>query len=186
MIGIASILTIFSFVMGIEKMLKIIIGNYILMAISLAASESLQLLVQILNQNPDLKSFGILHSKLAHFLNLGHTTFVLILYAALLVLIYLKSKFYVRLPEDPGIQKALYIILVPMTVMSIILTLQVVLMGNQILDISQLTQLVQQISDNNYLSKFFSFTPLWIVIHGILTILITTEFKISQEPLPKI
>ncbi len=177
-IWVASLLAIFSFVIGIEKMIKIIIGNYILMAVSLAANESINILINFLNQTPEAKSLWIIHSKLANFLSMWHTTFILILYVALLVIIYLKSKFYIRLPSDQNIQKSLYIILVPMTVISFVLTLQIALIGTQILDVSQLTHLTKNIAGNNYAYKFMTLTPIWILLHGVITIIISTEFKL--------
>lgn len=184
-IGVTSLLAIFSFVMWIEKMIKIIVWNYILTWICLAAGESITLLVNILNQTPEAKTLWILHAKLANFFTMGQTTFVLILYAALLVVIYLKSKLYIRLPADPNVQKSLYIILVPMTVISFVLTLQIALMGIKVLDVSQLTSVVKGLAGNNYAYKFIAFTPLWILLHGIITIIITTELKVWLKKDPK-
>ncbi|MEI6773301.1 MAG: hypothetical protein WCL18_00245 [bacterium] len=49
------ILAIFSFTIGIEKMIKIILGNYILSSICLAASQSISLAVVWMQKTPELK-----------------------------------------------------------------------------------------------------------------------------------
>jgi hypothetical protein len=136
-------------------------------------------LVNFLNKNPEIKIIGISHAKLAKFFDFGQTTFILILYTALLVVIYLRSKIKIELPLDVSIEKSLYIILVPMTVISIVLTLQIALMGIKVLDISQLAILTNGMQGDNYAYKFISLTPLRTFLHGIATILITSELNVS-------
>jgi len=180
------ILAVFSFVMGIEKMVKIVLWNYILGSLCLAAGESLSMLVRFLVQNPEQRFFGITYQWFANFFTNGKTTLILILYAGLLVLIYLKGKIHIRVPDDDTSQKLLYIFLVPITVISIIITLQIALMGLQVLDITKLQWLAEWISGNNYFYKFLSATPVWVFLHGIATIIITSELKISFRSSPQI
>lgn len=49
-----SILAIFSFTIGIDKMIRIILGNYILMSICLAASQSIKLAAEYMKKAPEL------------------------------------------------------------------------------------------------------------------------------------
>jgi hypothetical protein len=70
-------------------------------------------------------------------------------------------------------------VLTPMTVISIILTLQIAIMGISINTIQWLQNIAIGISTNPYIFKFFSLTPVWILLHGIATIIITSEFKIN-------
>lgn len=178
-VGIAGILAVFSFVMGIEKMIKIILWNYVLTGICLAAWESINVLIKFLLQAPQAKTIWFTHAKIANFLEMGHTTFVLMLYIWLLIVIYLKSKIRIDLPSDSNKEKLLYVILIPMTVISIILTLQIALIGTKILDINHITTLTSNMQNNNYAYKFISLTPVRTFLHGIATILITSELNIS-------
>jgi hypothetical protein len=125
---VVSILAVLSFIIGVEKMIKIILGNYILSGICLAATQSLDILVQFLQKTPDVKFLGLNFSTFADFITNGQTTIILILYIALLLLIYHKSKIRISIPEDEIIKKALYLVLVPLTVLSVILTLQIAIM----------------------------------------------------------
>jgi hypothetical protein len=51
---LVGILAIFSFTIGIDKMIKIILGNYILNSICLAASQSIDLRAKALRETPEL------------------------------------------------------------------------------------------------------------------------------------
>jgi len=126
---LVGILAIFSFTIGIEKMIRIILGNYILSSICLAASQSIQLAVQYMNKTPDLKFMGFGYAKVADFLSNGSMTIILILYVILLVIIYRTSKIKISLPSDEAIKKMLQLIFVPLTIISMILTLQIAILG---------------------------------------------------------
>ena len=53
-IAIALILVVISVVLGLENMIKIVLGNYILGTISLALMQSIDLLIGFLSGNPDV------------------------------------------------------------------------------------------------------------------------------------
>ncbi|MBP7062507.1 hypothetical protein KA037_00890 [Patescibacteria group bacterium] len=53
-IAIALILVVISVVLGLENMIKIVLGNYILGTISLALMQSIDLLIGFLSDNPDV------------------------------------------------------------------------------------------------------------------------------------
>ncbi|MEI8091640.1 MAG: hypothetical protein WCG98_05440 [bacterium] len=103
------------------------------------------------------------------------------LYIVLLVIIYKKSKIHISLPFDEASKKMLQIVLVPMTIVSIILTLQIALMGINVGNIGMLQGLATTISTNPYIMKFFALTPVWILLHGIITVIITSEMKITVK-----
>lgn len=53
---IVGILAIFAFTIGIDKMIRIILGNYILSSICLAASQSINLAVESMKKTPELST----------------------------------------------------------------------------------------------------------------------------------
>lgn len=175
------IFTIASFVIGIEKMIKIILWNYILGTICLAASQSINLWVNYMNSDPEGKTIGILNSKLAVFIWDARIIIILILYAALLVLIFHKSKIYISLPMDDLTQKSLYLVFVPLTVLSIILTLQIAIIWPQAMNIQDLEKIASWLAENKYLYGFLTMTPVRMLLHGIATIIITSELKINLK-----
>lgn len=175
------ILVIFSFMIGIEKMIRIILGNYILSSICLAASQSINLAVQSMNKTPDLKFMGFAYDKVASFLNSGSMTIILILYVILLVIIYRTSKIRIVLPMDQALKKMLQLIFVPLTVISMVLTLQIVLLWMNGINLTTISSLANAVANNPYMFKFVSLTPVRILLHGILTIIITSELKVRVQ-----
>jgi hypothetical protein len=73
----------------------------------------------------------------------------------------------------------LYLVLVPLTVLSVILTLQIAIMWINVINISALQAFADWITKNPSLSLFITLTPVWILIHGLATVLITSEIKIT-------
>jgi hypothetical protein len=178
---LVGVLVVFSFTIGIEKMIKIILGNYILSSICLAAGQSISLLVEMIKKTPEIRFMGFSYDKIANFLNDGNMTIVLILYIVLLFIIFRTSKIKISLPNDEAIRKMLQLIFVPLTVISMILTLQIAILGINGINIVAISSVAQMVANNTYMFQFVSLTPVWILLHGIVTILITSEFKISVK-----
>lgn len=172
-------LIVFSIVIWIEKMIKIILWNYILSSICLATSQSINLLVNHLTHSSEIKTLWILNSKLSQILSDWQTTIILIVYVVLLITIYHKSKIKIDTPDDDTTKKLIHLLLVPLTVLSIIITFQTVLMWINIVNLQAIQQIANSISANPYLFKFISRTPLWILLHWLATVIITSELKIS-------
>lgn len=172
-------LVILSVTIWLEKMIKIILGNYILSSICLAASQSINLLINYLNADSWLRFFGIKNDALANFLLNWQTTIIMIMYAGLLWTIYKKSKISVNIPQDEILKKSLYIFFVPLTVISFILTIQIAITWIGIFNINNGIEIWNILIDNIYLQIFIKNTPLWILLHWIATILITSELKIK-------
>jgi len=178
---VIGILAIFSFMIGIDKMMRIVLGNYILTSICLAASQSLKLATNWMEKNPNLETLGIGNTKFANFLHNGETTIIMGIYIVLLVIVYRTSKIRIRLPNDEAIKKMLQLIFVPLTIISMVLTLQIVLLGMDGITITSVGQIAKTVANNPYMFQFVSLTPVRIFLHGLLTIFITSEFKVKVD-----
>jgi len=178
---LVGILAIFSFSIGIDKMIRIILGNYILSSICLAASQSINLAVQSMSKTPELTFMGFSYDKVANFLNSGSMTIILILYVILLVIIYRTSKIRIVLPADEALKTMLQLIFVPLTVISMVLTLQIVILWMNRINITWISSIATAVTNNPYMFKFVSLTPVRILLHGIITIFVTSEFKVSVK-----
>lgn len=108
-------------------------------------------------------------------------TIVLILYIILFVIIYRTSKIRIVLPGDEALKKMLQLIFVPLTVISMVLTLQIVILGMNGINITAISNIAKTVANNPYMFQFVSLTPVWILIHGIFTIFITSEFKVKVQ-----
>lgn len=178
---LVGILAVFAFTIGIEKMIKVILGNYILSSICLAASQSINLAVEAMKKTPEFTFMGFWYDKVANFLNNGSMTIILILYIILLVVIFRTSKIKISLPDDEALKKMLQIIFVPLTVISMVLTLQIAILGMDGINISAISGVANAVKNNVYMFQFVSLTPVRILLHGIVTILITSEFKVRVQ-----
>lgn len=178
---VLAILVILSFMIGIDKMIKIILGNYILSSICLAAAQSLTLASEYMKQNPGLETLGIWNIKFANFLENGSTIIILILYLVLLIIMYRTSKIRIKLPSDEALKKMIQLIFVPLTIISMVLTLQIVLLGIDATNITGIEKLATVVANNPYIFKFVNLTPVRILLHGLITIFITSEFKVRVE-----
>ncbi|AHB41787.1 hypothetical protein P148_SR1C00001G1007 [candidate division SR1 bacterium RAAC1_SR1_1] len=174
-----AILVILAFVIGNEKMIKVLLGNYILATLCLAANQSLDILIQFLITTPTLKILTFSYNDIATFITGGKTSIVLILYLILLFLMYQKSKIRITMPNDEILQKTFSLFLVPLTVISFILTLEIVILGMNSLNPASLETLARGFTSNYYIIQFIVLTPVWILLHGLATVLITSEIKMS-------
>ena len=180
--GMLAIVCIFAIAIGIDKMVKIIIGNYLLSAICLAATSTIDLSVAYLTQNPTLQFvFGFTAPQISSFLSQGKITIVLILYAVLLFVIFRHSKLTITIPHADLLQQGLYVILVPLTVMSVILTLQIAILGTKVLLVPDLVAFASAFTKNNFLYNFITLTPVWMLVHGIVTILLSVELNLKYH-----
>ncbi len=178
---VIGILAIFSFTIGIDKMIRVILGNYILTSICLAASQSIALWTKTMRNTPELTTFGFNNIKFANFLDNGSMTIILILYVILLVIIYRTSKIRIALPSDEAIKKMLQLIFVPLTILSVVLTLQIAILWMDGINITAIGSIATAVQNNPYMFRFVSMTPVWILIHGLFTIFITSEFKVRVQ-----
>ncbi len=175
-----AILVVLAFVIGTEKMVKVILGNYILTIICLAWNQSLDILTQFLTTIPQTKILTIITTQdIANFLSSGKTIIIFILYFLLLLLMYQKSKIRINLPSDEILQKTFSLLLVPLTVVSFILTLFIVFFWINVLNPESLAIFARWFTNNTYIIQSIVLMPVWIFIHWLFTVLISSEIKMS-------
>jgi len=177
-VAVALLLVVISVVLGLENMIKIVLWNYILWSISLALMQSIDLLIGFLSGSPDDVFIGISYPSLAWFITAAKATIVLIIYFVLLFVLYKQSQITVRMPGEDSLQRALYILLVPLAASSMLLTLWILLSG---LGLSQdvILWLIGQWANVDLVARIVSMLPVWILIHGLCTILITSELRMT-------
>lgn len=130
-----------------------------------------------LQSNPEATIIGMQYGKIANIITNGSMTILIIIYCILLIIIYKTSKLRIVLPSDEALKKMIQIIFVPLTVLSCILTLQIVIFGTNNMNIADITA----ITSNIYVIQFIQLTPVRIFLHGIITILMSSEFKIRVQ-----
>jgi hypothetical protein len=178
-LSLVAILIILAFIIGNEKMVKVLIGNYILAILCLGVNQSLESFAVFLLANPETIILNISYESIANMITIGKSTIVMVIYLILLFILYQKSKIKLSLPGDEIGQKIFSLILVPMTVVSIFLTLEIVLLWEKSFDPEVLQTIASSFTTNIYIIKAMVRTPLWIALHALATIIISTEIKFS-------
>jgi len=100
-----------------------------------------------------------------------------IIYAWLLFFIYARWKIKISLPADPILEKASYLIYVPLTAIGIFMTIILIFFGPDVFLWKTLTQIAQEFSTNQYIQRFIINIPYIFIVHGLATILTFCEFK---------
>ncbi len=179
-IWIIWLLLIFSIAIGIERMIKIIIWNYIISIIIIWTNLGINLIIKCLDsglinyQNPD---------KLINLLLNIRQILILSLYFILLIWAFYKSKLWVNFPENKIVKLFLSILFAPLTVINILTTLSIVILWNKILNPQQIIEFAEKLKSNPIIYKIILLFPLWLVLPGIVVIILSSEIKI---PIPKL
>lgn len=176
LLGVIAIL-IWAIIMGTEKMTRLIIGNYVIWGTCFAFGESIHYRVNQLATTPEANLLGISYQSLAHFLNMGQLTFVLVLFILLVVLVYTSSTIKVSSIQNPSTERLYYIALIPLTLLSFIFALSLAVMGE---GIETMETIKQNVSGTfSFVGDFIQAMPLWMLAHGIVVLLISSHITIK-------
>lgn len=171
--GLLILLIIFAVLVGKNQMIRIIIGNYILMIISLSFAGAVDMWMR------GTQTLLVEWSEwnLAGLLSDGRVTITLVLYALLLFLIFKKSTLHSSHPWL--LDKGFLILLIPMTVISMALTISLIFLGTDVFDPAAMTRVANSLSTNLTIRTTITNTPLWLFAHGLLTVLLTTHLSLD-------
>jgi hypothetical protein len=175
LLGIIWVICIFAVAIGIDKMAKIIVGNYVLGLISLAINSVISIwssqITTLQVNNP-----GSNYAQLQSFLINGKTGIILIAYLVLLVLMLNKSKVSVDVTGVPLPKPALVTLMVIMTVLSILLTIAVAVWWVQIVDYSQIINIAKYFVWYPILFNIIQYIPLILLVHWLITLYLISDF----------
>ncbi len=170
--GSIGILCVFSLAIGLERMIKVVIANYMLTGLCIALWGVIDWFVLWI----DSLYPGTRESLL--FLQENKTTVILAVYLLLLLLIFLKSHLRVSMHASWFKRFMLTILFVPLTVVSIIMTLEFAIIGTDAFNMTKMTMIAQGFSANPVVFAFIQMTPVWLFLHTLVTILLMSNIKI--------
>lgn len=175
LLALVGMLAILALILGLEKMIRIVIGNYLLTGVILACYSLLDLIVtkNLLQGNPH-GFMEQLSNMLGTVIVSAKPTIVLVLYFILLLRVATKSRIGLWFMHNDGMKRVLTILYVPFTVISIVANLALAVFGTKVLDITQLAKLAEFVSDNWILHNFILLTPLWILLPGLVTVILAS------------
>lgn len=186
--GLIWVLFVFAFAIGIDKMMRIILWNYLLTIICVALWSTIDTVSFAIKPLANQIAFlGVTFWQLDFFLTNSKLTIIILTYLVLMILIFSKSKIYISLPSDENSRIFLKIIIIPLTVISAILTAQTAILWPTIFNTTSLLTLANQFQNSPILFYFIARAPLRIFLHWIMTVIITSEIKFSKpDPLENI
>lgn len=161
----------------LERVIKIIIWNYILIAISLGISSWAEFLKYFVINLQLLFNANIL--PVVEVINTNKVWITIAIYFLILVLIMTKSKISIGNVENKIKRTIFKIILSPLSVIITLVALEVVIFGNKIFDINALLQALAQYKVGWKLYYFSVLTPLWIITAWLITIIFSLQLELK-------
>lgn len=165
--------------MWIDKMTKVIIGNYIAWITCFAFWNLINQWVKWLLASPDSSFIWISYEKYANFLSAWQLTFVLLLFAGLIWLMYACGKIQVSYTSNIATEKVYFIILIPITVLSFVIGPYIALKADGIQTLGFIQNTVVQTFW--FLRSFIRHIPFRMFVNWIAFIIISSHinFKIT-------
>jgi len=170
-------ITFWTVLMWIDKMAKVIIGNYLAWVTAFAFGNLIHQWIRLLMMHPTSSFLWISYEKYANFLSAWQLTFVLLLFIGLIRLIYCCGKFQVSFSTRATTEKLYFIILVPITVLSFIIWPYIALKADWI---QTLVFVQNQILHSFwFLSSFIRHIPFRMFINWIVFIIISSQINLK-------
>lgn len=170
LVAIAGMITLLGIILGLEKMIRIIMGNYLIASIILGLSNLIDLVSgHLLIGATTGRRVDDIQQSVASVLSAGKPTLLLTVYFILLIFITTKSHLGIGKVKHELFRWVFFVIFLPCTVISMMLTMALAIYGNQIMDLEKLALLAKQFEMYPWLYNFIMLTPLWIVLPGLVT-----------------
>ncbi len=171
--GAVGILCVFSLAIGLERMVKVVIANYMLTGLCIALRSVIDwFVVWIETVMPGAgANFA--------FLTENKTIVILIFYLLLLLLIFLKSNIRITMHATGFKRFLLTVLFVPLTVSSIIITLELAIMGADAFNMVHMSEAAQGFTTNPFVFSFVQLTPVRLFLHTLITILFISNINVK-------
>ncbi len=175
-LGVLGVLVIFSLAMGMERMLRMIVGNYILSMLCLALSSTIDLILQnIVRLQLANKTNNYVSTY--NFLSQYKVGIVIVIYLFCMITLFTRWKTNFSTDHLPFPRFIVMRIVVIMTAISILFTLAVIVWGIGVLDPFNITTIVWQYIPDPKVLWYISYMPIWMMIHAGLTIFLISDFR---------
>lgn len=172
---------IWAITMGAEKMIRLILANYLIGSVCFALGQSIHLRANQLATTPEVKFLRLSYQHLANFLHVGQMTFEIIVFVALVALVFRSSTITIQMPPQASTEKLYNILLIPLTLLSFVFALYFAFMAEGIVSLEKITTAIT--TTFPVLQSFIDHIFYRMLAHGILVIIITgrIQLKISFQ-----
>lgn len=107
------------------------------------------------------------------------------IYLMLLILIFSRSKIWIWVSENSFIKFLFWVLFAPITVISIISSLLIVIFWEQIFSWEKIEELSSDFWDNEFFVVFLQLMPLRVILPALMAVLLSTEIKLWMPKLFK-
>lgn len=169
-LAVVAILCVFAFALKLEKMVQIIVWNYVLGVLFFSLWVCLDLLVK---SNP-------VWSVQSFFVDAKVWILLVSYWLFFFFFVYRRSKIRIDFSWDPLIYKPLYLAFVPLTVVSMAVTIWIVVLWLNAFSISVLWS-ISDFTQNEYLQKIILNFPYIICWYAFISLLAITDLKVKLK-----
>lgn len=172
-------ITFWAVMMWIDKMSRVIVWSYLSWITCFSFGNLINQWVIWLSLHPDLNFLWISYENLWNFLWSAELILILLLFAWIIRLIYSCGRIQISFGSNATTEKLYFIILIPITVLSLISGPYVALMADWITVLSELENWLR--NTFWFLGSLVNHLPLWMFVNWIVFIIISSRvnFKIS-------
>lgn len=170
-------LTILIIAIGLEKIVKIIIWNYLLIVISIWLNIWIDILIFFIDQNiihlssPDKIINNLLNLK---------SILIIFIYFILLVLIFYKSNLGITFDINKFFKFLLTLFFAPLAIISILTSLSIAVLWTKLLNSKWIIELATQFKNNIIVYYLILLFPLWLILPGLITIVASTNISLPK------
>lgn len=178
LLWLAIVILILFLSISLEKNIKIIIWNYLLISMCLAISSWFEFLNHFSDQIELFLNTNKI-SNLSNFLIEYNVIINLIIYFLILIVIFSKSEMWVIMPWNKVAKILFKTIFSPLTLLSTFVALEIIIFWYKIFEINSLLNIMQDMNVSENLYYFFLFNPIWIILPWITTIIFSIRLNLN-------
>ncbi len=171
-IAIAWMIAMLSLILWLERMIRIIMANYLIASILLWLWNFIELISNRLLIGQAERRVDWLQMWLWKLLVAWKPTLLLTVYFVLLLFIVTKSQIWLWKVKNDAMKFILTIVFLPCTIISILLSMALAIFGNQVMNMTDLQILANYVVGYPYAYNFIMLTPLWVILPWLVTILV--------------
>ncbi len=178
-IAVAWMLTILSAILGLDRMIRIIMGNYLINSVILWLSNFIEMISQhlLFGETVAAEWLAKVETGLGRLLLDGRPTILLTVYFLLLLFIIKRAHIGLGEIRNDGTKILLTILLIPSTVLSILLSIATAIFGAKILSLEAIQGFAWLVDHNERLYQFILLTPLRIVLPALFIIVLAAFMR---------
>lgn len=182
-IAVAGMLTILSAILGLDRMIRIIMGNYLINSIILWLSNFIELISQnlLFGKTAAAERLAKIETWLGKLLLDGRPTILLTTYFLLLLFIIKRAHIGLWEIRNEGTRVLLTLLFIPSTVLSILLSVATAIFWAKILSLEAIKGFASLVDHNERLYQFILLTPLRIVLPAIIVIVLAAFMRRNTD-----